>query len=147
MHFANGMNILLHDSLNSCLRFNSFALILMSYDNRTLEGSKHVAHLVLHGLRESRPFGLDGSFRNLAYMGLQVGISFIARIAIPFVVGGAGMGVFVAIIMVLAIPVASALSFGGHCKLDMTRMTEKGEKNRRDWRNDVVVDCRVLLER
>ena len=53
-------------------------------------------------------------------MGLQVGISFIARIAIPFVVvGGAGMGVFVAIIIVLAIPVTGALSFGWHCKLEM----------------------------
>ena len=64
-------------------------------------------------------------------MGLQIGISFIARIAIPFVVGGAGMGVFVAIIIALAIPVASALSFGGHCKLDMTGMTEKEEKKKK----------------
>ena len=130
MHFANDINILLHDSLNSCLRLNSFALILMPYDNRTLESSKHVAHLILHWVWESRPLRFDGSFRNLAYMGLQIGISFIARIAIPFVVGGAGMGVFVAIIIVLAIPVASALSFGGHCKLDMKGMTEKEEKKR-----------------
>lgn len=97
----------------------------MPYNDRTLESSKHVAHLILHGVWESRPFRLDGSFGNLAYMGFQIGISFITRIAIPFVGGGgAGMGFFVAII-ILAISVASALSFGGHCKSDMKRMSEK----------------------
>lgn len=150
IHFARDMSILLHDSLNSCLRFNSFALILMPYDDRTLESSKHVAHFILHGVWESRPFRLDGSFGNLAYMGFQIGISFIARIAIPFVGGGggggAGMGVFVAII-ILVIPVTGALSLGRHCKLDMKRMTEKEKISRRNWRDDVVVGCRVLLER
>ena len=91
----------------------------MPYDNRTLESSKHVAHLILHRVWKSRPFRLDSSFGNLAYMGFQIGISFIARIAIPFVVGGGvGMGVFVAMV-ILAIPVTGALSFGWHCKLEM----------------------------
>lgn len=72
--------ILLHDSLDSRLCFNALGLILLPYNDRALDSSKHIPDLFLDRLRKRRPLGLDSSFGDLPNLRFKVSKALIARI-------------------------------------------------------------------
>lgn len=98
-------SILPHHSPHRRLRLNPPALITMPHDNRPLERLEHIADLLLHRLRQRRPFRLDRPFGDMSDARLQVRES--------LVVVGCPSSSFVVIffIIIIFVGIAGALAF------------------------------------
>ena len=64
--------ILLNNTMNRGLSFDSSVLIRLPYDDRTLKRCKHVVDLILRGWSQGGPFGFDGAFGDVSNAWLQV---------------------------------------------------------------------------